>query len=72
MNYDEALKYLTPAIREDMRAAGPRGQDKVLLKHYPTLKVSELVCLLTWHDIWETEDTEFLKCVDALIPKEKK
>jgi len=70
MTTDDAEKYLTHDVREAMRAAGHRGQHTVLLEHYPTLTVCELVCLLTWHDEWDHMDTAFLRCVDAIVGKE--
>lgn len=67
MTPDDAEKYLTHEVRDEMRAVGVLEQDKVLLKHYPTLTVTELVCLLTWHEEYDRMDTAFLKCVDDLV-----
>ncbi|MFA6132632.1 MAG: hypothetical protein WC869_01295 [Phycisphaerae bacterium] len=66
MTYEEALVYLTPEVRAAIRAVPEAEQHEVLLKFYPTLDVESVVVLLTWHEVWGSEDDEFLKCVETV------
>lgn len=64
---DDAEAYLTADVREKLRQAPVSDHMKILHKAYPELAVMELECLSVWHDIWESHDAEFLKCVNAIV-----